>query len=186
MTTPVHTKRALRWLCAAMAALALFFCFPILEGSAHANDDVLRLHVIANSDSAADQWVKLEVRDRLLERLPACQSAEQAEAYLLDNGAQILALVEDTLAEYGFQYGAQLMLGTYAFPDRDYGDISYPAGEYNALRILLGDGSGQNWWCVLFPPLCIVTVEQEPLPESDEIEFESSILSWLRGWGESE
>lgn len=151
-----------------------------LAPSAHAQDDILRLHILANSDSPADQRVKLLVRDAMLQVLPACDSAEEAERYLLTHGSQVLALAEQTLRENGFDYGAQLLLGKCDFPDREYCGVTYPAGEYEALRIVLGNGAGQNWWCVLFPPLCIVTSEQEPLPDPDELEFESSILNWFR------
>ncbi len=157
--------------------------FPLAHG-ARAEADILRLHILANSDSAADQRVKLLVRDAVLQILPACNSAAEAEAYLLTHGQEVLALAERTLRENGFDYGAQLLLGKCEFPDRSYGCVTYPAGEYEALRIVLGSGGGQNWWCVLFPPLCIVTTEQEPLPEVDELEFESSILAWVRSWGE--
>ena len=162
-----------------LAALVL----PVAHG-ARAEADILRLHIIANSDSAADQRVKLLVRDAVLQILPACDSAAEAETYLLAHGQEVLALAERTLRENGFAYGAQLLLGKCDFPDRTYGSVTYPAGEYEALRIVLGSGGGQNWWCLLFPPLCIVTTEQEPLPEVDELEFESSILEWIRSWGE--
>lgn len=150
------------------------------SSDAHAQDNILRLHILANSDSPADQRVKLLVRDAVLRTLPACDSAEEAEAYLLAHGSEVLLLAEQTLRENGFDYGAQLLLGKCDFPDRDYSGVTYPAGEYEALRIVLGAGAGQNWWCVLFPPLCIVTSEQEPLPDPDELEFESTILNWFR------
>ena len=151
-----------------------------LSRSAKAQDNILRLHILANSDSPADQRVKLVVRDAVLQVLPACGSAEEAEAYLLTHGGEVLTLAEQTLQDNGFDYGAQLLLGRWDFPDREYSGTTYPAGEYAALRIVLGEGAGQNWWCVLFPPLCIVTREQEPLPDPEELEFESSILNWFR------
>ena len=160
-----------------LAALAV----PSAHG-ADASEGVLRLHILANSDSAEDQRVKLAVRDAVLQTLPACDSAAEAEAYLRLHGGEILELTERTLRENGFDYGAQLLLGKSDFPDRAYAGTVYPAGEYEALRIVLGAGGGQNWWCVLFPPLCIITAEQEPLPEPDALEFESSILSWIRSW----
>ena len=161
--------------------LVLFVSMPLPDAAARA-ENVLRLHILADSDSPEDQRVKLLVRDAVVRALPAGESAAQTEAYLLCHGAELLTLVENTLAENGSTDRAQLMLGTYPFPDRAYRETLYPAGEYNALRIIIGSGAGQNWWCVLFPPLCIITEEQEPLPEKEDIEFESSIGKWIRSW----
>lgn len=184
MTNAFLHQNLKRWLLAAAVLLVIATtCMPWSGHNAHA-EDVLRLHILANSDSAEDQRVKLLVRDQIIRSLPATDSAAETEAYLLSHGAEILALVESILHENGCDYGAQLMLGVYEFPDRDYDGKLYPAGDYNALRILLGSGQGQNWWCVLFPPLCIVTVDEEPLPETDDIEFESSIAKWIRSWRE--
>lgn len=162
--------------------LALALCLPVRSGEAE-HENILRLHVIANSDSAADQRVKLRVRDAVLACVEASESAEQTRRYILSHGAELLEAAENTLREHGFDYGAQLMLGSYEFPDRSYDGKLYPAGSYSALRVVLGSGAGRNWWCVLFPPLCIVTAEQEPLPEMEDIEFESTILRWLRSMG---
>ena len=146
-------------------------------------EGVLRLHVIANSDSPADQAVKLRVRDAILRCMEPGESVQDAEAFVMAHGGELLAAAEQTLRENGFSYSAQLMLGTFDFPDRTYGGTLYPAGEYEALRVVLGRGEGQNWWCVLFPPLCIVTEEAEALPALDELTFKSSIVEWLRSLG---
>ena len=142
-------------------------------------DNILRLHVLANSDAPGDQAVKLQVRDALLPLFSDAQSYAEARAFLLENGGDMQRICEDTLRENGFSYGVQLELGVSDFPERDYGAAHYPAGEYNALRVLLGDGAGQNWWCVLFPPLCIISDEE--LPEDGEFAFESDIWNWLKG-----
>ena len=170
----------------ALLLMTMTLMLALVPGTSQAaeNEGILRLHVIANSDSAADQQVKLLVRDAVLALLPASRSAEEARAFLLGNGRLLLDTVESTLRENGFSYSAQLRLGTCAFPDRMYGDILYRAGDYDALRIVLGRGAGQNWWCVLFPPLCIVTGEREPLPDGDALVFESSLLKWIRAWRE--
>jgi len=141
--------------CALAVLFALALCLPVRSGSAE-NENILRLHIIANSDSAADQQVKLKVRDAVLACVKAGGSAEETVSYVKEHGAELLAAAENVLRENGFSYGAQLMLGRFDFPDRWYGSTLYPAGSYNALRVVLGDGAGQNWWCVLFPPLCIV------------------------------
>ncbi len=146
-------------------------------------EGVLRLHVIANSDSPADQAVKLRVRDAILRCMEPGESIRDAETFVMEHGDTLLLAAERTLRENGFSYSAQLMLGTFDFPDRTYGGTLYPAGEYEALRVVLGRGAGQNWWCVLFPPLCIVTEETESLPSLDELSFKSSIVEWLRSLG---
>ncbi len=153
--------------------------------------NVLRLHILANSDSEDDQAVKLRVRDALLPLFEAAATYEDARAYVLSHGAALLALCQRVLSEAGAPYGAQLLLGVSDFPDRTYNDALFPAGPYDALQIVLGDGTGHNWWCVLFPPLCIVTrdgsaPEGTPSPDAvipapnGVVTFESDILAFLR------
>ena len=186
---PIHaTKRSLAYGAACIVVLSLLLTLgcgadtPAQASGSDENTNILRLHVIANSDTAADQAVKLKVRDAVLACVEPGGSAEETENFLLRHGKELQAAVETTLRDNGFDYGAQLLLGSYDFPDRTYGNTLYKAGEYEALRIVLGDGAGQNWWCVLFPPLCIVTTEDEAPVETDEIVFESTILNWIRDW----
>lgn len=147
---------------------------------------VFRLHVVANSDSAADQVVKLAVRNAVLqaeaEAMKHARNAREARAVLMADGARIQKAAEDTLLQWGEDYGAALYVGRYAFPRRQYGDKTYPAGEYGALRVVLGEGRGQNWWCVMFPPLCILELSDgESKPEEEAPEMRSLILDWLKG-----
>lgn len=134
----------------------------------------LRLHVIANSDSAADQAVKLQVRDAILSEMnglgPASGTA-QARSLVLENGAALSAAAQRTLRRSGLSYGAALLLGQSEFPDRSYGGRFYPAGRYEALRVVLGSGQGKNWWCVIYPPLCLGALENGEAPE--EVRFRS-------------
>ena len=128
----------------------------------------LRLHILANSDGEEDQAAKLAVRDAVL----ACvrgrfeeagvETAEQAEALLMRLGGEIDGAARAVLDEYGKSYGVQLVCGKFDFPDRVYENSLYPAGEYNALRVILGSGEGHNWWCVMFPPLCVITADDSP------------------------
>jgi stage II sporulation protein R len=122
----------------------------------------LRLHVIANSNSQADQAVKLEVRDNLLqntgEAMEGMQSMQQAEAYMQAHMNEITESANQVLKKNGFEYKAIVNIGESYFPDKQYGDTVYPAGNYQAVKIVLGEGKGDNWWCVLFPPLCIVAM----------------------------
>ncbi len=176
--------RSIRIRIAALTAATLLLLSFAPARAETPGDGVLRLHVIANSDSPADQAVKLAVRDAVLAAMEAGDSAAEAEAYVMDNGAALLAAAEQTLSENGFSYGARLELGTFEFPDRSYGGSLYPAGPYRALRVVLGAGAGQNWWCVLFPPLCIIT-DQEAEPTDDgrlHIEFKSFFAELFRSW----
>ena len=143
------------------------------------SEGVLRLHVIAASDSEEDQSVKLAVRDAILPLFEHAESCDDARAFLLSHGSEIQSAAEAVLKERGFDYGVQLSLGTETFPDRVYGDLLFPAGSYDALCVRLGPAEGHNWWCVLFPPLCIVSETGEEV-DLDEIETESWILNLIR------
>lgn len=133
--------------------------------AARCNDvssEVLRLHIPANSDSIEDQTLKLELRDYVLERfgneLSACGDLAGAE----DKAAELIPEIEREcgvfLKEHGADYGAKAELVTMHFTTREYERLILPAGEYRALRITLGSGEGKNWWCVIFPQLCIPAV----------------------------
>ena len=171
-----------------LIALSLIWCAGAIKPGA-TDAGILRLHVIANSDSPADQAAKLQVRDAILRyeagRLDTA-SAASVRAGILEDGAGLLAAVEDSLQRSGMNYSARLALGRYAFPERTYGGKVYPAGEYQALRVVLGQGAGQNWWCVLFPPLCILELpdgeieDNEAMETMEGIEMESLILKLLK------
>lgn len=121
-------------------------------------DNIIRLHVIANSDSEVDQDVKLSVRDEVLESvrelLGEVKDRSLAEKILLENLESIENKAEALLCERGFSYSVKATLTKEVYPKREYGGYSLPAGEYTSLRIMLGKAEGQNWWCVLFPSLC--------------------------------
>lgn len=143
--------------------------------------NVFRLHVIANSDSAEDQAAKLAVRDAILsyERdMWSVSSAAETKARLMEDGEGLCAAIDAALGEYGMDYTAELHMGRYDFPDREYAGVVYPAGEYEALRVILGDGAGKNWWCVMFPPLCILEAPDGEIEE--EAKFDSLILKLIR------
>ena len=165
-----------------IAACLVFTAVPKQEASPviATAEGVLRLHILANSDSPEDQALKLRVRDALLPLFETAESYDDARAFVLGHGAELLTLCQTALAAAGASYGAQLLLGVDDFPDRTYAGALFPAGTYDALEIVLGAGSGHNWWCVLFPPLCIVTPDGAA-PASDEgIIFESDILAFFR------
>ncbi len=119
---------------------------------------VVRLHIVANSDSDGDQAVKLKVRDAIIAEFSDClqtaQSPAQAEQIMQDNLSRIEAVANRVLKENSYSYQAQASIGETHFPVKHYENITLPPGNYRALRIVLGNGAGQNWWCVMYPPLC--------------------------------
>ena len=127
--------------------------------------DLIRFHVIANSDSTFDQSVKLSVRDAIIDEVNAllkeAESTKEADILLADHTEEIISKANDVLSQNGCNYQATASLGTSRFPTKTYGDITLPAGEYNAFRIILGEGKGKNWWCVLYPPLCFVDINDD-------------------------
>lgn len=152
--------------------------------SAYCNaDSIFRLHIIANSNSAEDQAVKLKVRDAVLEyeaeNLDAVSAAKTREE-LMAHGAELLEIIEGVLRSNGFDYGAQMLVGTFPFPDREYNGVLYPAGDYDAFRVILGDGAGENWWCVMFPPLCILKSDNGKIDTDETIEFESVFVKLFK------
>ena len=144
-------------------------------------EDFIRLHVLASDDSAEAQALKLEVRDACLfcvrALLKDCEDADEAWELVKDN----LNLVEMAAVlrarTCGWEGGVSAETGVFSFPDRRYGGLLVPAGEYRAVRVAIGGGEGRNWWCVLYPTLCL-SEECEP---GEPVEFHSTILNWLRG-----
>ena len=145
---------------------------------------VLRLHVVANSDSEADQNVKYAVRDAVTEYVTnngTLNDYEEAMAYAQAHLQDIERVANRVLQENGMPYGATAELGVFPFPDRTYGGILFPQGEYHAVRVRLGDSRGQNWWFVLFPPLCFIeTVEPNAaVAQEDEVQYTSFLWELL-------
>ena len=140
-------RRIIRLIAAACAAAVLSMQGAAGAAQAEAMGGILRLHIMANSDSAADQRAKLAVRDAVLEAMGGmrgCESEAEAEAMLMQSGAQVLRTAEDTLKKCGMEYGAQLVIGEFEFPDRVYAGILYPKGKYRALRIILCIDAGEK------------------------------------------
>lgn len=136
--------------------------------------DVLRLHILANSDSAEDQQVKLAVRDALLSCGKRIFSGEtdvnNAEKILISEKDELIQTANKVLEENGFGYKAQISLAEEYFTTRTYDDYTLPAGNYLALKVILGEGEGHNWWCVMFPPLCLPAATEN---ENVDIYFNS-------------
>ena len=122
--------------------------------------EIFRLHVIANSDTQKDQELKLEVKNRVVdfleETVGETHSAEETKEAVLTHLAQIEEEARDTVEEKGYDYPVQAVVEKTYFPEKTYGDCTFPAGEYEALIIRIGDAKGKNWWCVLYPSLCFL------------------------------
>lgn len=123
-------------------------------------DKLIRFHVLANSDSDEDQELKLKVRDEIIKylqpMLKQSKSLEQSEQIILSESENIKNIGENIIKENGYTYEVEVKLEYNNFPAKQYSNIVLPAGEYKALRILIGEAKGKNWWCVMFPPLCFV------------------------------
>jgi stage II sporulation protein R len=126
------------------------------------SNKIIRFHVIANSDSLKDQAVKLKVRDDVLSyltpKLEKSSSIEESRKILNDNDSQIKKIAEAEIKKCGYNFSVKTELSNENFPIKTYGNITLPQGKYEAYRIIIGSGKGQNWWCVMFPPLCFVDI----------------------------
>lgn len=130
-----------------------------VHGEVGLYDKMIRLHVIANSDDGGDQELKLAVRDAVLEKTKelvcgASGVAEAKEAIEARRGA-LLEACREKIAAMGYDYPVRIELGYEKYPERSYDGVSLPAGDYYSVRVLIGEAEGKNWWCVLFPPLCV-------------------------------
>ncbi len=143
-----------------MAAIILLVIgFLPVHGEEEIYNKVVRLHVLANSDSEEDQAVKLAVRDAILDvtvpLLQNCKAKEEAVALLEENRTLLTETAKTVLREEGFDDTVNIEMGLEEYPTRTYDSLCFPAGEYISMRVSLGEGEGQNWWCCLFPPLCL-------------------------------
>jgi len=155
------------------------------------SQNVLRLHIRAASNSEYDQAVKLSVRDALLDEfgpvMERYKSFDSAVKNTKDMIPGIESFVNSYLADNGISYTAKADVGISGFPDRTYDDIYFPAGEYTALKIDLGGGDGENWWCVMYPPLCFVNIHEdedaaEIKTDNDEVEVRWWLAELIDSW----
>ncbi len=185
MTKKKPTDKLKRWELALLLAVAMAALLGARLGKEQdaLAQKVIRLHVVANSDSAEDQALKLKVRDAVLRegalRLTGLDRDQALEA-LTQALPELGQVAADTVAGEGYDYPVRVTLGEDAFPTKRYEDFALPAGDYTALRVELGEGSGQNWWCVVFPPLCLGSVSEtatETLAESGLTEDQVSLVT---------
>lgn len=139
--------------------------------------NLIRFHVIANSDSEQDQQLKLKVRDAVLEKMnPVLNNTttiQQSKQIIMDNIETIKSTASDVIKSSGKNYDVSVNLEQTMFPTKKYGDIVLPAGNYQALRIVIGEGEGKNWWCVMFPPLCFVDITHGTVLEETKEELKN-------------
>ncbi|WP_077609834.1 stage II sporulation protein R [Clostridium sp. Marseille-P2415] len=169
-----------------ITCLLLAFLFTLSEGrqkdealAARIAPEILRFHVLANSDSTEDQKLKLKVRTLLLnsiyENLGESASLEETKSYVLSHKNSLEEEAEHYMKKLGYDYPAHMELTSYYFPTKTYGDMVFPCGNYEAVRVKIGEGKGRNWWCVLYPPLCFVDSSYAVVPDTSKEILRESI-----------
>ena len=165
----MKTKGKLKWIEVTLLlalAVGLASGAMALQTGQELSDRVVRLHVLANSDSEEDQALKLKVRDRILAYtepiLAGSADRREAEALLRGRLLEMEGIAVEEIRANGYDYRVSVRLEDASFPTREYEGFTLPAGKYLALRIVIGEGAGRNWWCVVFPPLCAAAAEEVP------------------------
>lgn len=168
-------------------------------------EEILRLHVVANSDSEEDQALKMEVKESIVTYLRGimgdAKSVEEARLEIQKRLPAIEDLAREKMKMEGYDYEADAVLGKCYFPVKEYGDMTFPAGEYEALKVNLGKSAGKNWWCVMYPTLCFVDSTYQIVPETskeklkenlteeeynslldggDNVQYSSRIIEWIQ------
>lgn len=147
--------------------------------STNISNSVFRLHVIANSNSTDDQTLKYLVRDELIKYMNSmCQnisSKEEAIKIANENKNEFYNIAKKVIEDNGFNYNVNIDIGNFSFPTKTYGDITLPAGFYDALKVEIGSASGQNWWCVMFPSLCFVDMTNGIVPEESKEDLQNNM-----------
>ena len=143
----------------AICFISIFLGLMPVHGENEVYDSVLRLHVLANSDTDVDQELKLKVRDAVLaesgDMFADCKTRDEAIEKLQNELPRIQEISEKTIADEGYDYSVSVDFGDEEYPTRNYESFCFPSGTYLSLRIIIGEGEGQNWWCVLYPPMCL-------------------------------
>lgn len=146
----------------ALILICVLFAFAIFLSAEYNSskyaENILRFHVIANSDTMQDQALKLKVRDavgcKVSDLAESATNAQETANVVAEHSEEIIKAAEECIKKEGFDYKVSIEIGEFYFPTKHYSKMSLPAGEYDAVRIIIGEGNGENWWCVLFPPLC--------------------------------
>ena len=149
----------------------------MLEATDGFNKNIIRFHIRANSDSQEDQSLKLKIRDEILEvmgdKFESIDSIDESRQIIMDNLDEMKSISQRVIHNEGKDYTVDVSLGQDNFPIRKYGDLILPQGEYESLLIEIGQATGQNWWCVMFPPLCFVDITHSTAIASDDMDIEA-------------
>ena len=141
--------------------------------------EIIRLHVLANSDSDEDQKLKMKVKDDVVEYLREAmrevENVEQARAVIESRLAKVEQVAVERMEREGYHYTATATLGESYFPVKEYGEMTFPAGNYEALRVELGKSEGHNWWCVMYPGLCFIDSTYQVVPEESKEKLKNSL-----------
>ena len=170
----------------AILLIFLLFLYVFISAQSYVNavsenisNAVFRLHVLANSDSEEDQSLKIKVRDELLKYMNSissnCTTKEEAISVAESHKEEFQKIAENTIKENGYDYSVKINIGNFYFTTKNYGDISLPAGLYDALRVEIGEAKGQNWWCVMFPSLCFIDVSSGVVDDEAKEELENNL-----------
>lgn len=161
----------------------IYFIFYSISYSHSVSKDLenqlFRLHILANSDSQEDQQIKLHVRDKVVNYLNTFSFENKQELinYLTNNKSEIQEVVQTALKEKGYNYSVSIEIGNTFYPQKQYKNVILPSGHYDGLRIKIGKAEGHNWWCVLFPPMCLIDQSTCELPEESELILENSLTA---------
>ena len=140
---------------------------------------IIRLHVVANSDSEKDQQLKISVKDKIVaglqEKLKDADNLNDARTIIRNETERIEQMATEEMRKQGYDYIATASLGNSYFPIKKYGDLTFPAGEYEALRVQIGEAKGQNFWCVMYPTLCFVDSTYQVVPEESKEELKHTL-----------
>jgi len=147
--------------------------------SSNISNEVFRLHIIANSNSDEDQNLKYKVRDAIIEYVESISENATSKNDIIkivkENSDSIKYIAEQVIKNEGYSYSININIGNFSFPTKHYGDISLPSGFYDALRIEIGNASGENWWCVMFPPLCFVDITTGIVPDESKTTLQENL-----------
>ena len=170
----------------AVFAITLIFTYAS-ESEINPSRKVLRLHIIANSDTDYDQQLKYAIRDRIVsetrELFADSNSLSETKQIANDNIEMFCSIVQLEIKQHGFDYNVSVSIGTQAFPATIYGNIMFPAGIYDSLIITIENGNGENWWCVIFPPLCFIDGINMEFADNDTIQVRFRLADFLGGNG---
>lgn len=178
-------RKGLKLLSFCLMVAAVIWLGAVIADRRVLHEELIRLHVVANSDSDADQAIKLRIKDAIAESLQTemqnIGDMEQARAYLQENLPKIEAIANGILKSAGFAETAVATLAKEAFDTRYYDTFTLPAGVYEALRVTIGEGQGKNWWCVVFPTLCLPATAAEFADVAAGSGFSQELTKTLEG-----